>query len=83
MTLTAAIGFFAWFRPVMYTPDSVLIEKIGFDATLFIQFIRMIRRMLYFMTFIGVCVIIPINIVATSFTGYKHRIKWESKKGND
>ncbi|KAL7317681.1 hypothetical protein PS15m_004002 [Mucor circinelloides] len=69
MTLTAAIGFFAWFRPVMYTPDSVLIEKIGFDATLFIQFIRMIRRMLYFMTFIGVCVIIPINIVATSFTG--------------
>ncbi|CAO3641975.1 unnamed protein product [Mucor fragilis] len=62
-------GFFAWFGPVMHTPDSVLIEKIGFDATLFIQFIRMIRRMLYFMTFIGVCIIIPINIVATSFTG--------------
>ncbi|KAI8638186.1 hypothetical protein BD408DRAFT_394432 [Parasitella parasitica] len=62
-------GFFAWFRPVMYTPDEVLIEKIGFDATLFIQFIRMIRRMLYCMTFIGVCVIIPINIVATSYTG--------------
>ncbi|OAC98140.1 hypothetical protein MUCCIDRAFT_20417, partial [Mucor lusitanicus CBS 277.49] len=61
--------FFAWFRPVMHTPDSVLIEKIGFDATLFIQFIRMIRRMLYFMTFIGVCVTIPINIVATSYTG--------------
>ncbi|CEP07391.1 hypothetical protein [Parasitella parasitica] len=62
-------GFFAWFRPVMYTPDETLIEKIGFDATLFIQFIRMIRRMLYCMTFIGVCVIIPVNIAATSYTG--------------
>jgi hypothetical protein len=40
------------------------------DATLFIKFIRMIRKMLYVMTFLGVCVIIPINIVATSFTGY-------------
>jgi hypothetical protein len=53
----------------MHTPDSVLIEKIGFDATLFIRFIRMIRQMLYIMTFIGLCVIVPINIVATSYTG--------------
>ncbi|KAI8092423.1 uncharacterized protein B0P05DRAFT_568565 [Gilbertella persicaria] len=46
-------GFFAWFGPVIYTPDNVLIEKIGYDATLFVQFLRMIRRMLYIMTFIG------------------------------
>ncbi|KAI7895415.1 uncharacterized protein EV154DRAFT_599321 [Mucor mucedo] len=66
---TLGHGFFDWFKPVMHTPDSVLIEKIGFDATFFIKFIRMIRRMLYVMTFVGVCIIIPINIVATSKTG--------------
>ncbi|KAI8971656.1 hypothetical protein BDF20DRAFT_792711, partial [Mycotypha africana] len=30
-------GFFAWFSPVIYTSDAVLIEKIGYDAILFIQ----------------------------------------------
>lgn len=67
--LIKQLGFFAWFGPVWHTPDAVLIDKIGYDATLFIKFIRMIRRMLYVLTFVGVCVIIPVNIVATSLTG--------------
>ncbi|KAI8334465.1 hypothetical protein BD560DRAFT_340662, partial [Blakeslea trispora] len=33
-----SLGFFAWFGPVLHTPDEILIEKIGYDATLFILF---------------------------------------------
>lgn len=48
----------------------MLIPIIGYDAITFIRFMRMLRSMLYFMTFFGVCVLIPINVYATSKTGY-------------
>ncbi|KAI8379715.1 uncharacterized protein BYT42DRAFT_569744 [Radiomyces spectabilis] len=71
-------GFFAWFKPVMKTEDDVLLDKLGFDVVLFIRFMRMLRRLLYSMTAIGVFVLIPLNVLATSFTG-----EWPPYQGLD
>ncbi|ORZ09882.1 hypothetical protein BCR42DRAFT_116808 [Absidia repens] len=62
-------GLFAWFKIIKNTPDDVLLEKIGYDAVLFIAFIRMLRKLLMIMTFVGVLLLIPLNILANRFTG--------------
>ncbi|KAF7729143.1 hypothetical protein EC973_004911 [Apophysomyces ossiformis] len=62
-------GLFSWFKPTTSTPDDVLLRMIGYDALLFIRFLRMLRKLLYAMTAIGVVVLMPINTVATSLTG--------------
>lgn len=61
---------FSWIKPVFQTQEEVLFKMIGYDAVLFIRFMRMLRRLLYWMTAIGVCVLIPINVIATSYTGF-------------
>ncbi|OAD72878.1 hypothetical protein PHYBLDRAFT_113255, partial [Phycomyces blakesleeanus NRRL 1555(-)] len=63
-------GMFAWIRPVMKASDEELLDQIGFDAILFIRFMRMLRNLLYAMSFVGICVLIPINVAATSYTGF-------------
>ncbi|KAI7884894.1 DUF221-domain-containing protein [Lichtheimia hyalospora FSU 10163] len=62
-------GWFAWFKPVLKADDDFLMERIGFDAVLFLRFIRLLRRLLIAMSVIGVCALIPVNIVATYHTG--------------
>lgn len=65
---------------VVTVSDDALIERIGFDAVLFLKFIRLLRNILCFMTFLGVCVLIPINITATRFTGYTLFLDMKKKK---
>ncbi|KAI9032519.1 hypothetical protein CLU79DRAFT_726710 [Phycomyces nitens] len=62
-------GWFAWLKPVFSTSDSFLLERIGCDAVLYLRFLRLLRRMTGFMAFVGLCVLLPINIVATKNTG--------------
>ncbi|KAJ2956460.1 hypothetical protein NQZ79_g7700 [Umbelopsis isabellina] len=62
-------GFFDWVKPVAKVTDDILIQTIGWDAVLFIRCLRMFRRMFYGLTLVGVFVLIPINIAATSQTG--------------
>jgi hypothetical protein len=62
-------GFFDWVKPVAKVTDDILIQTIGWDAVLFIRCLRMFRRMFYGLTAVGVFVLIPINIAATSQTG--------------
>jgi hypothetical protein len=62
-------GLFDWIKPVLHTDDDALLEKVGFDAFMFLRVLRILRQLLYIMTFIGVCGLIPINIIATSRTG--------------
>ncbi|KAI8074874.1 hypothetical protein BC940DRAFT_328497 [Gongronella butleri] len=62
-------GWFAWCKVIIRTSDDVLLEKIGYDAVQFIQFIRMLRQLMLIMTGFGLCVIMPLNIIATRFTG--------------
>ncbi|KAG2219661.1 hypothetical protein INT45_011845 [Circinella minor] len=70
-------GLFSWFRPVMRTDELSLLSMIGYDAVLFIRFMRMLRTLLYKMTAVGFCIMI-INIVATSYTG-----EWPPSPGVD
>ncbi|KAG2182334.1 hypothetical protein INT43_007264 [Umbelopsis isabellina] len=62
-------GLFDWIKPVLHTKDDVLLQKIGFDAFIFLRILRILRHILYTMTFVGVCGLIPLNIIATSRTG--------------
>lgn len=62
-------GWFAWVKPVFKADDRYLMDRIGYDAVLFIRSIRLLRHLLLLMSIIGVCALIPINIVATYRTG--------------
>ncbi|KAF7726472.1 hypothetical protein EC973_008707 [Apophysomyces ossiformis] len=62
-------GWFDWVRPLLTVSDEFLIERIGFDAVMFIRFVRVLRKLLLIMSVIGIFALIPINIVATARTG--------------
>ncbi|RUP43321.1 hypothetical protein BC936DRAFT_137342 [Jimgerdemannia flammicorona] len=62
-------GFLDWIKPVLTTGEDELIEKIGFDAVLFLRFLSVCRRILYFIGAVGVFILIPVNIIATKYTG--------------
>jgi hypothetical protein len=69
---TIGPGLFTWFKVIKNTADEELLDKIGYDAVLFIAFIRMLRQLMTIMTVAGVCLLIPLNILANRFTGYVH-----------
>jgi hypothetical protein len=60
---------FDWIRPLFSAKDDFLLTRIGYDAVLFLKFLRLLRHMLLIMTVVGVCALIPINIVATQASG--------------
>ncbi|KAI8137874.1 hypothetical protein BJV82DRAFT_633604 [Fennellomyces sp. T-0311] len=62
-------GWLSWVKPVLQADDEFLMDRIGFDAVLLLRFIRLIRRLLIVMSIIGICALIPVNIVATYHTG--------------
>ncbi|KAI9481246.1 MAG: hypothetical protein EXX96DRAFT_208426 [Benjaminiella poitrasii] len=62
-------GWFAWIKSILRVSDDQLLAQIGCDALLFIRFTRLLRKLFFFMTIIGVCALIPINIIATKSTG--------------
>ncbi|KAL1916275.1 uncharacterized protein VTP21DRAFT_5892 [Calcarisporiella thermophila] len=57
-------GLLDWLAIIRLT-DEQLLEKIGYDALVFIQFVRLLLRMFFYMTVVGILVIIPVNIVGT------------------
>ncbi|KAK6858810.1 hypothetical protein PG995_005374 [Apiospora arundinis] len=56
-------GVFGWVQPVVKTRDQALVEKIGQDAIVFLQFTTMCRNITIFLSIIGCGVYIPLNIV--------------------
>ncbi|KAI8384333.1 uncharacterized protein BYT42DRAFT_562165 [Radiomyces spectabilis] len=62
-------GWFAWIKLVYSATDDFLMDRIGYDAVLFLRTIRLFKNLLLIMSLLGICVLIPINIVATRFTG--------------
>ncbi|KAI8078269.1 uncharacterized protein B0P05DRAFT_470831, partial [Gilbertella persicaria] len=62
-------GWLSWLNPVIRVSDDTLLQQIGCDALLYIRFVRLLRKLLLLMTILGVCALIPINIVATKNTG--------------
>ncbi|CAO3593097.1 unnamed protein product [Absidia cylindrospora] len=63
------MGLFAWVKPLLTAKDDFLLERIGYDAVLFLRFLRLLRHLLLVMSIVGVCALIPVNIVATRFSG--------------
>ncbi|KAK6840680.1 hypothetical protein PG995_016434 [Apiospora arundinis] len=59
-------GVFGWVQPVVKTRDQALVEKIGQDAIVFLQFTTMCRNITIFLSIIGCGVYIPLNIVENS-----------------
>ncbi|ORZ15274.1 hypothetical protein BCR42DRAFT_376416 [Absidia repens] len=63
------MGLFAWVKPLLTAKDDFLLERIGYDAVLFLRFLRLLRHLLLVMSIVGICALIPVNIVATRFSG--------------
>lgn len=55
-------GVFSWLKPVYSYSDDALLEKIGLDAIVFLQFWRICRN-IFICLGIGSCAIIPFNII--------------------
>ncbi|RHZ87104.1 hypothetical protein Glove_40g12 [Diversispora epigaea] len=58
-------GLFSWVKPVWNTPESLLIEKIGLDAVMFIRFITLCRNLFLWFFILGCAIIVPINVYGT------------------
>lgn len=61
--------WFDWIKHVARVSDDFLIDRIGYDAVLFLRFLRTLRVLLVFMVMIAVGILMPINVAATRFTG--------------
>ncbi|CAO3643474.1 unnamed protein product [Cunninghamella echinulata] len=61
--------YFGWVKVLFRAKDDFLLERLGYDAILFLKFLRLLRRILLIMSIIGVFALIPMNIVATRYTG--------------
>lgn len=55
-------GILSWIGPVSKAKESVLMEKIGMDAIVFLRFTRMLRNMFVVLGLIGLCIMIPVNV---------------------
>ncbi|KAI8077759.1 uncharacterized protein BX664DRAFT_343414 [Halteromyces radiatus] len=62
-------GYLAWVKPLLTAKDDDLLHRIGYDAVMFLKFLRLLRQLLLMMTIIGLCALIPVNIVATRSSG--------------
>ncbi|CAG8475724.1 4639_t:CDS:10 [Diversispora eburnea] len=58
-------GLFSWIKPVLNTPESLLIEKIGLDSVMFIRFITMCRNLFFWLFILGCVIIVPVNVYGT------------------
>jgi hypothetical protein len=54
-------GLVAWLKPVWSTTDDVIIQKCGFDAFLFLRYLRMLLKVFLPVTFVVLPVLAPIN----------------------
>jgi hypothetical protein len=59
-------GVLAWLIPVWSTTDNEIIRKCGFDALLFLRYLRMMLKILLPVTCVVVPVLVPINHLSGS-----------------
>ncbi|OBZ89138.1 hypothetical protein A0J61_02802 [Choanephora cucurbitarum] len=57
-------GWLDWVKPIIRTKDEALLEIIGFDAYIFIYFLKSLRELILIMTVVSFVVFVPINIAA-------------------
>ncbi|KAL0141239.1 hypothetical protein V8B55DRAFT_1487296 [Mucor lusitanicus] len=62
-------GWLSWVKPILRIKDEELLSLIGCDAVLYIRFVRLLRKLLLYMSILGIGALIPIYIVATKATG--------------
>lgn len=62
-------GWLSWIKPVLRVKDETLIQQIGCDAVLYIRFVRLLRKLLFCMSAIGLGALVPVYIIATKETG--------------
>ncbi|KAG0232951.1 hypothetical protein B0O80DRAFT_432152 [Mortierella sp. GBAus27b] len=60
-------GLFSWVTASFSVPDSVLVERIGLDAYMFLRFMRMAAFLFAGFTLVGIPVLIPANVVPPNF----------------
>ncbi|PHZ10123.1 DUF221-domain-containing protein, partial [Rhizopus microsporus ATCC 52813] len=73
--LIGSQGYFSWIKPLLKVTDEELLDQVGCDALMYIRFIRLLRKLLFWMTVIGVGALIPVYIVATKYTGQVSQTK--------
>jgi hypothetical protein len=64
-----SLKWYDWIRLVLKSTDNTVLEKAGFDGYMFIYFLRTIRRLVIVVTVVAIFVLLPLNIVATYYTG--------------
>ncbi|KAI9495246.1 hypothetical protein BDB00DRAFT_815269 [Zychaea mexicana] len=68
-TKHAELGWSDWLRQLAKVSDDFLIDGIGYDAVLYLRFMRTLRNILIVLTIIALAVLMPINVAATRITG--------------
>ncbi len=59
-------GLFDWVAPVTKAKESLLVEKTGLDAAIFLRFTRMLRNLFLALSVLGIAVLLPANVVGTN-----------------
>ncbi|KAF1807073.1 hypothetical protein FB192DRAFT_1353694 [Mucor lusitanicus] len=54
-------SFFGWILPLLRTPNSVIMDKVGLDAVVMLQFLLMSVKLFSFCGFFGTVVLYPIS----------------------
>ncbi|ORZ02958.1 hypothetical protein BCR43DRAFT_482456 [Syncephalastrum racemosum] len=54
-------SFFGWIWPVLRTPHSVVLEKVGLDAVVLLQFLLMGAKLFGLCSFFGTVVLFPVS----------------------
>ncbi|KAI7901241.1 uncharacterized protein BX663DRAFT_515369 [Cokeromyces recurvatus] len=60
-------SFFGWIIPLLKTPNSVIMEKVGLDAVVMLQFLLMSVKLFSFCGFFGTVVLYPISKMGGDF----------------
>ncbi|KAI4113702.1 MAG: hypothetical protein LQ345_005379, partial [Seirophora villosa] len=56
-------GIFEWVGPVFRAKESLLVEKTGLDAAVFLRFTKMLRNIFLILSLLGIAVLIPANVI--------------------
>ncbi|RCI03720.1 hypothetical protein CU098_004658, partial [Rhizopus stolonifer] len=60
-------SFFGWIIPLLKTPNSVVMDKVGLDAVVMLQFLLMSVKLFSFCGFFGTVVLYPISKMGGDF----------------
>lgn len=54
-------GYLSWVKPLWFTKEHDIVQRIGLDATLFLRFTRMCRNIFLVLSVLYCAVLIPVN----------------------